>query len=83
MICHVISRELVEAAITMTQPKDYQFVIDGIPNQFLDEFILVMLDFQNRTSCQFLYRYKEQDVTTLHPVKDNLEFIKSGTMNFN
>ena len=77
----MISREIVKAAIKMTKPKDYQFVIDGIPNQFLDEFILVMLDFQNRTSCQFLYRHKEQDVTTLRPVRDNLEFIKSGTMN--
>ena len=66
----------------MSERDDYQFLLDGIPNQFLDEFLLVMLDFQNRTSCRFRYRTGLDEQLPLMNVGDNLEFIKSNALDF-
>ena len=70
------------AEVTMSERDDYQFLLDGIPNQFLDEFLLVMLDFQNRTSCKFRYRTGPDEQLPLRNVGDNLEFIKSNVLDF-
>ena len=70
------------AEVMMSERDDYQFLLDGIPNQFLDEFLLVMLDFQNRTSCIVSYRTGLDKQLPLINVGDNLEFIKSNALNF-
>ena len=55
----------------MSERDDYQFLLDSIPNQFLDEFLLVMLDFQNRKSCRFRYRTGLDEQLPLMNVGDN------------
>ena len=66
----------------MSERDDYQILLGGIPNQFLDEFLLVMLHFQNRTSCRVRYRTGLDEQLPLINVGDNLEFIKSNALDF-
>ena len=70
------------AEVMMSERDDYQFLLDGIPSQFLDEFLLVMLDFQNRTSCRFRYRTGLDEQFPPINVRENLEFIKSNALDF-
>jgi len=66
----------------MSERDDYQILLGGIPNQFLDEFLLVMLHFQNRTSCRVRYRTGLDGQLPLINVGDDLEFIKSNALDF-
>ena len=66
----------------MSERDDHQFLLDDIPNQFLDEFLLVMLHFQNRTSCRVRYRTGLDEQLPLINVGDNLEFIQSNALEF-
>ena len=66
----------------MSERDDYQFLLDDIPNQFLDEFLLVMLQFQNRNSCRVRYRTGLDEQLPLINVGDNLEFVQSNALEF-
>ena len=38
------------------EQNNYQFIVDEIADQDLDEFLNVMLDFTRKTGCRFQYR---------------------------
>ena len=52
----------------MTQPNNYQFIIDEIPDESIDEFLNIMRDFANKTHCRFQYKEGKGIKHPLHPV---------------
>ena len=46
---------------------NYQFIVDEIANQDLEEFLNVMLEFTRKTGCRFQYRVGKSQKLPLFP----------------
>ena len=49
------------------EQNNYQFIVDEIADQDLDEFLNVMLDFTRKTGCRFQYRVGKSGKLPLFP----------------
>ena len=49
------------------EQNNYQFIVDEIADQDLDEFLNVLLDFTRKTGCRFQYRVGKSGKLPLFP----------------
>ncbi len=52
----------------MNNENKYQFIIDDIPDKYLDQFLSIMRDFTHQSSCRFQYKEGKSVKYPLHPV---------------
>ena len=53
-------------------PNNFQFIVDEIPDQFLDEYTDLMLEFTRSSGCRFQYRKGRSQKYPLFPVNKEI-----------